>query len=96
MGGRASGLDEVVGVRFEPRGALVWFRAGGVAGAIGDWVVGERDGQATVGQVVVGRGQCLAFAGRVELLPELMRDAVGEEVPRARQGAGRRLLESLG
>lgn len=89
-------LGEVVGVRFEPRGPLAWFQAGRVSATAGGWVVGEHAGVAAVGQVVVGRGQCLAFPSEPGALPLLVREALAGEIPRPYDGAGRSLLDSLG
>ena len=87
--------DEVVGVRFTPRGPLTWYRAGSVVALVRSWVVVEQAGRPQVGQVIVGRGQCLEFPAAVEALPVLLRAAETNEVPLPIQGEGKRLLDSL-
>jgi hypothetical protein len=59
------------------------------------WVVAEREGVEVVGQVIVGRGQCLSFPGDPKELPELLREARLDERPRPHAGAGQALLDSL-
>jgi len=86
---------EIVGVRYTPLGPLEWYRAGTVPARAGDWVVAERDGAETVGQVIVGRGQCVGFPDDPAALPELLRAAGSDEVPRPHEGAAKRLLDSL-
>ncbi len=88
-------LAEVVGVRFSPRGPLTWFLAGKVAAEVRSWVVAERDGAEAVGQVIVGRGQCVGYPADPGGLPRLLRAARPEEVPPSPAGAGKALLESL-
>ena len=95
MAESSSASSEIVGVRFEQRGAVVWYRAGDAPATVRSWVVAERDGLQTVGQVVVGRGQCLGFPGDSGELPSLLREARAEEVPSLREAGGKRLLESL-
>ena len=88
-------VSQVVGVRFDRRGPLAWYRAGDVPADVRSWVVAERDGFETVGQVVVGRGQCLGFPGDPRELPGLIREASVEEAPPPPEGGGKKLLESL-
>ena len=88
-------VSDIVGIRFEPRGALAWYRAGAVPADVQSWVVAERDGLEIVGQVAVGRGQCLGFASDPGALPHLLRAARPEEVPPPPAGGGKRLLDSL-
>jgi hypothetical protein len=85
----------VVGVRFEQNGPVAWYRAGDVAAEVRSWVVAERDGREAVGQVVVGRGQCLSFPDLPGELPSLRREARADEVPPPPSGGGKRLLDSL-
>jgi hypothetical protein len=86
---------EVVGIRFSPRGALVWYRAGEVPAAVDTWVVAEQNGVEAVGQVVVGLGQCLSFPFETGELPQLIRRAGATEIPKPHRGAGQALLDSL-
>lgn len=91
----AAELEVIVGLRFEPRGPLAWFRAGAVPAEVGSWAVGLRGGAEAVGQVIVGRGQCLGFPADPAALPELLRAATEAEIPRPPPTAGRALLDSL-
>jgi hypothetical protein len=75
----SSALDEIVGVRFPGRQSLVWFRAGEVPASPRSFVVTGQDGAELVGQVIVGRGQCLAFPCDPAELPVLIREALPEE-----------------
>jgi hypothetical protein len=86
---------EVVGVRFSSPGPLTWYRAGAVPAAVGEWVVAEHQGRLAIGQVIVGRGQCLSFPHDFEKLPRLTRAANSVEIPHLGTGAGRTLLDSL-
>jgi hypothetical protein len=86
---------EVVGVRFEQHAALAWYRAAGLPAQVRSWIVAEREGREAVGQVVIGRGQCLGFPGDPDELPRLIRAARAEEIPAPRPCGGRHLLESL-
>jgi hypothetical protein len=86
---------EVVGIRFSPRGALAWYRAGDVPAAVLRWVVAEQNGVEAVGQVVLGLGQCLSFPFEVGELPRLIREAGEAEIPQPYRGAGQALLDSL-
>ena len=95
MGSASSPLDEIVGVRLVPRGPLTWYRAGSVTAAVQSWVVVEQAEGPRVGQVIVGRGQCLEFPGDPGALPLLLRAALIEEMPLPIQGEGKRLLDSL-
>ena len=95
MADRFNGSGEVVGIRFERKGPLVWYRAAGVAAAVRSWVIAERGGIEAVGQVIVGRGQCLEFPGDPGELPRLLTAARPEEVPAPPEGGGKRLLDSL-
>ena len=75
----SSALEEIVGVRFHGRQSLVWLRAGGVPAPPRSFVVAEQDGAELLGQVIVGRGQCLAFPSDPAELPVLVREATPEE-----------------
>src|SRR6266567_975714 len=88
-------LREVVGVRFTTRGPLSWFRAEGLEATPGSWVVAEINGQPAIGQIIVGRGQCLSFPSDPAALPTVVRAATPDEVTRAPRGAGKALLDSL-
>ena len=88
-------LAEVVGIRFAVNGPVVWFRAGLVEAGVRTWVVAGRDGGETVGQVIVGRGQCLSFPSDPRELPLLVREAAEREIPPPFHGAAKRLLDSL-
>lgn len=88
-------LAEVVGVRFARREGLAWYRAGPVPATVGSWVVAEQEGAEAVGQVIVGRGQCLSFPGDPSSLPGLVRAARTEEIPPPQRGAGQVLLDRL-
>ena len=88
-------FDEIVGVRFPGRQSLVWFRSGQLVAEPGTWVVADQNGASAVGQIVVGRGQCLAFPSDPATLPELVREARPEEKPTQRGGSARALLDSL-
>ena len=95
MAERTGELEQVVGVRFERRGAVAWFRAGTVPATPGSWVVAWHGDREALGQVVVGRGQCLEFPDQVDRLPALLRPARPEERPPAVETDGRRLLNAL-
>jgi hypothetical protein len=88
-------IREVVGVRFSSDGPLIWCRVGELSGAVGEWVVAERDGVEVVGQLVAGRGQCLSFPRDPAALPRLVRAARAAEIPQPHRGAGQSLLETL-
>jgi hypothetical protein len=75
----SSAFDEIVGVRFPGRQSLVWLRAGGVPAAPRSFVIAEQNGVELVGQVIVGRGQCLAFPSDPAELPVLIREALPAE-----------------
>jgi hypothetical protein len=88
-------IEQVVGVRFTPNGPVVWLLAGDAPAAVRSWVVAEDEDGERVGQVIVGRGQCLGFPDDPAGLPPVLREARADEVPRPYEGAGKRLLDSL-
>jgi hypothetical protein len=90
----SASLADVVGIRLERGQPIVWCLAGALAAEIGSWVVLRR-GIDSIGQVVVGRGQCLCFPGSLDKLPGLERPATAAEVPLDAVGAGWELLDAL-
>jgi hypothetical protein len=84
--------EDLVGVRTGPDQPLRWHRAGALPAAPGDWVTIELDGTETSAEVIVGRGQCLAYPDDPTTLPPLLGLS---EPPAETPSAGRRLLESL-
>jgi hypothetical protein len=88
-------FHDVVGVRFSPRGPVAWYGAGDLPAAVGSWVIAEHDGVEAVGQVIVGRGQCLSFPGSPVELRQLLRPAREDEIPQPPPTAGQALLDSL-
>ena len=87
--------SEVVGVRFGLQGRLHWYRAAAVPAPVRSWVVAVRDGEEAVGQVIVGRGQCLEVPFDPATIPVLLRESGPDEIPCPPPTAGRQLLDSL-
>lgn len=87
-------MDEVVGVRFQLSGDIVFFGAGGLNPQPGEWVVVEAESGPVVGMVAIAPSQMI-HSGLSAPLPTLLRVATQEDfaAPSAIPGQGSLILD---